>query len=141
MNADPAVRLNATFSPVFPPPGRVAFSTQSGALGLAILEYASRVNLGLSTFASIGNKADVSSNDLLQYWADDPNTDVILLYLESFGNPRKFAELAREVGARKPIIAVKAGRSRAGRARRGVAHRRPRRERRDRRARSSARPA
>ena len=121
LNADPAVRLNATFSPVFPPPGRVAFSTQSGALGLAILEYASRVNLGLSTFASIGNKADVSSNDLLQYWADDPNTDVILLYLESFGNPRKFAELAREVGARKPIIAVKAGRSRAG-ARAAASH-------------------
>ena len=111
LNADPAVLLNATFSPVFPPAGRVAFTTQSGALGLAILEYARRVNLGLSTFASIGNKADVSSNDLIQYWADDPKTDVILLYLESFGNPRKFGQLAREVGRRKPIVAVKAGRS------------------------------
>jgi acyl-CoA synthetase (NDP forming) len=114
LNAHPGVLLNATFSPVFPPAGRIAFSTQSGALGLAILEYARRVNLGLSTFASIGNKADVSSNDLIQYWADDPNTAVILLYLESFGNPRKFRQLAREVGRRKPIVAVKAGRSDAG---------------------------
>jgi acetyl coenzyme A synthetase (ADP forming)-like protein len=114
VNASPAMLLNATFSPVFPPAGRVAFSTQSGALGLAILEYARRVNLGISTFASIGNKADVSSNDLIQYWADDPNTDVILLYLESFGNPRKFGQLAREIGQRKPIVAVKAGRSDAG---------------------------
>jgi acetyl coenzyme A synthetase (ADP forming)-like protein len=114
LNAHPGVLLNATFSPVFPPAGRVAFSTQSGALGLAILDYARRVNLGLSTFASIGNKADVSSNDLIQYWADDPNTAVILLYLESFGNPRKFGQLAREVGRRKPIVAVKSGRSDAG---------------------------
>lgn len=114
LNADPAVLLNATFSPVFPPAGRVAFSTQSGALGLAILEYARRVNLGISTFASIGNKADVSSNDLIQYWADDPATSVILLYLESFGNPRKFGALARQVGRDKPIVAVKAGRSDAG---------------------------
>ena len=114
LNADPGVLLNATFSPVFPPAGRVAFSTQSGALGLAILEYARRVNLGISTFASIGNKADVSSNDLIQYWADDPKTAVILLYLESFGNPRKFGQLARVVGRRKPIVAVKAGRSDAG---------------------------
>ncbi|HUE86115.1 MAG TPA: GNAT family N-acetyltransferase [Vicinamibacterales bacterium] len=114
LNADPAVLLNATFSPVFPPAGRVAFSTQSGALGLAILDYARRVNLGISTFASIGNKADVSSNDLIQYWADDPKTAVILLYLESFGNPRKFGQLARAVGRSKPIVAVKAGRSDAG---------------------------
>jgi acyl-CoA synthetase (NDP forming) len=99
---------------VFPPAGHVAFSTQSGALGLAILDYARRVNLGISTFASIGNKADVSSNDLLQYWADDPNTSVILLYLESFGNPRKFGQLARAIGQAKPIVAVKAGRSAAG---------------------------
>jgi acetate---CoA ligase (ADP-forming) len=114
LNADPSVLLNATFSPVFPPAGRVAFSTQSGALGLSILEYARRVNLGLSTFASIGNKADVSSNDLIQYWSDDPNTGVILLYLESFGNPRKFGQLARQVGKCKPIVALKAGRSQAG---------------------------
>jgi acyl-CoA synthetase (NDP forming) len=114
LNTDPNVRLNATFSPVFPPRGRVAFSTQSGALGLAILEYARRIDLGLSTFVSIGNKADVSSNDLLQFWEDDPGTDVILLYLESFGNPRKFGELARRIGRRKPIVAVKAGRSKMG---------------------------
>lgn len=114
INTDPAVRLNATFSPVYPPHGRVAFSTQSGALGLAILDYATRLNIGLSTFASIGNKADVSGNDLIQYWADDSNTDVILLYLESFGNPRKFSELARDISRRKPIVAVKAGRSAAG---------------------------
>ena len=114
LNADPAVRMNATFAPVFPPPGRIAFSTQSGALGLAILEYARRIDLGLSTFASIGNKADVSSNDLIRYWADDPQTGVILLYLESFGNPRTFGQLARDVGRRKPIVALKAGRSAAG---------------------------
>src|SRR6476660_5010726 len=114
INTDPSVRVNATFSPVYPPSGRVAFSTQSGALGLAILEYVTRRNLGMSTFASIGNKADVSSNDLIQFWAHDDRTDVILLYLESFGNPRKFAQIARRVGRRKPIVAVKAGRSEAG---------------------------
>ena len=114
INTDPAVQLNATFSPVYPPHGRVALSTQSGALGLAILDYATRLNIGFSTFASIGNKADVSGNDLLQYWADDAATDVIMLYLESFGNPRKFSELARDIGQRKPIVAVKAGRSASG---------------------------
>jgi acetyl coenzyme A synthetase (ADP forming)-like protein len=114
VNANPGVCLNATFAPAAPPPGRVAFSSQSGALGLAILEYARRLNLGISTFASIGNKADVSSNDLIQYWADDPRTDVILLYLESFGNPRKFSQIARRVARRKPIVAVKSGRSRSG---------------------------
>jgi acetyl coenzyme A synthetase (ADP forming)-like protein len=114
VNTDPAFSVNATFSPVYPPQGRVAFSTQSGALGLAILDYVRRLNIGISSFASIGNKADVSGNDLLQYWAEDPRTDVILLYLESFGNPRKFAEIARRVARSKPIVAVKAGRSGAG---------------------------
>jgi acetate---CoA ligase (ADP-forming) len=114
INTDPAFKLNATFSPVYPTAGRLAFSTQSGALGLAILDYVNRLNLGISSFASIGNKADVSSNDLIQYWAEDPRTDVILLYLESFGNPRKFAQIARRVGRRKPIVAVKSGRSTAG---------------------------
>ena len=114
INTDPAVRLNATFSPVYPPGGRVAFSTQSGALGLAILDYVRSVDLGISSFASIGNKADVSGNDLIQYWAEDPRTDVILLYLESFGNPVRFARIARRVGRHKPIVAVKAGRSDAG---------------------------
>jgi acetate---CoA ligase (ADP-forming) len=114
INTDPAVRLNATFSPVYPPEGRVALSTQSGALGLAILDYAARLNIGFSTFASIGNKADVSGNDLIQYWADDPRTDIILLYVENFGNPRTFGQLARDISRRKPIVAVKAGRSAAG---------------------------
>lgn len=109
-----AVGLNATFSPVYPPAGGVAMSTQSGALGLAILDYARRLNIGISSFVSVGNKADVSGNDLLQYWAEDPRTSVILLYLESFGNPRKFSEIARRVGRTKPIVAVKAGRSRSG---------------------------
>jgi acetyl coenzyme A synthetase (ADP forming)-like protein len=114
VNTDPAVRLNATFAPVYPPSGRVALSSQSGALGLALLDYASKLNLGISTFVSVGNKADVSSNDLIQYWAADPRTDVVLLYLESFGQPGLFGRLARRITRRKPIVAVKAGRSRAG---------------------------
>ncbi|MEX0658734.1 MAG: GNAT family N-acetyltransferase [Egibacteraceae bacterium] len=114
LNADGDVRMNATFSTVFPPPGRVAFSSQSGALGLAILSAAKRLGLGLSSFASVGNKADLSGNDLLQYWESDPNTAVILLYLESFGNPRKFGRIARRVGRHKPIVAVKSGRTQAG---------------------------
>jgi acyl-CoA synthetase (NDP forming) len=89
-------------------------STQSGALGLAILDYAKRLNIGISSFVSVGNKADVSGNDLIQYWAEDPHTSVILLYLESFGNPKKFSEIARRVARTKPIVAVKAGRSTAG---------------------------
>jgi acyl-CoA synthetase (NDP forming) len=89
-------------------------STQSGALGLAILDYAKRLGIGISSFVSVGNKADVSGNDLIQYWADDPQTAVILLYLESFGNPKKFGEIARRVSRTKPIVAVKAGRSTAG---------------------------
>ena len=107
-------RLNASFSPVFPPRGRVALSSQSGALGLTILELARDRGLGVSTFVSIGNKANVSSNDLLEYWEHDPETAVVTLYMESFGNPRKFAELARRIGRTKPIIAVKSGRTRAG---------------------------
>jgi acetyl coenzyme A synthetase (ADP forming)-like protein len=114
INTDPAVRMNATFAPIKPRPGRVALSTQSGALGFAILDYARELNIGFSTFVSVGNKADVSGNDLIQYWAQDRGTDVILLYLESFGNPRKFTEIARRVSRIKPIVAVKAGRSKAG---------------------------
>ncbi len=114
LNTDPAFNLNATFAPVYPPAGSIAMSTQSGALGLAILDYAKRLNIGISSFVSVGNKPDVSGNDLIQYWAGDPRTSVILLYLESFGNPRKFSEIARRVGRVKPIAAVKAGRSNAG---------------------------
>ncbi len=114
INTDPEVALNGTFSPVYPPAGRVAMSTQSGALGLAILDYARALNIGISTFVSVGNKADVSGNDLIQYWAEDPRTDVILLYLESFGNPRNFGRIAKRIARSKPIVAVKSGRSRAG---------------------------
>jgi acetyl coenzyme A synthetase (ADP forming)-like protein len=114
LNTDPEIRLNATFSPVYPPAGSIAMSTQSGALGLAILDYARQLNIGISSFVSVGNKADVSGNDLIQYWAQDERTSVILLYLESFGNPKKFSEIARRVSRAKPIVAVKAGRSRAG---------------------------
>lgn len=114
LNTDERIRLNATFSPVYPPPGNVAMSTQSGALGLAILDYARQLNIGISSFVSVGNKADVSGNDLIQYWAEDPQTSVILLYLESFGNPKKFSDIARRVSRSKPIVAVKSGRSTAG---------------------------
>lgn len=114
VNTDPAVNLCATFAPEGPEPGRIAFLSQSGALGLAIIEATRRLGLGLSSFVSVGNKADISGNDCLAYWADDPRTDIIVLYLESFGNPRRFARLARAVGRRKPIVAVKGGRSRSG---------------------------
>lgn len=114
LNAEPGVQLNASFSPVFPPPGHLAMSSQSGALGMAILALASERGLGLSTFVSVGNKADVSGNDLLQYWETDENTSVILLYLESFGNPRRFARIARRVSRAKPVVAVKSGRTVAG---------------------------
>jgi acetate---CoA ligase (ADP-forming) len=114
INTDPAVRLDATFGPALPAPGRVGFLSQSGALGLAIVDYANQLGLGLSSFLSVGNKADISGNDLLGYWQDDPGTDLVLLYLESFGNPRKFARFARRLARAKPIVAVKAGRSVAG---------------------------
>ncbi|NQT04564.1 MAG: GNAT family N-acetyltransferase, partial [Dehalococcoidia bacterium] len=109
INADPEVRLNASFSRVFPPRGNIAFLSQSGAMGLVILQYASDLNMGISGFVSVGNRADISSNDLLQYWEDDPATRVILLYLESFGNPHKFSRIARRVSAKKPIVVVKGG--------------------------------
>ncbi|MEU7957894.1 bifunctional acetate--CoA ligase family protein/GNAT family N-acetyltransferase [Micromonospora humida] len=105
-NTDERVRLNATLAPVLPAPGRVGFFSQSGAFGVALLAEARRRGLGLSSFVSAGNRADVSGNDLLQYWQDDPGTDVILLYLETFGNPRKFARLARRIGRAKPVVAL-----------------------------------
>lgn len=114
LNTDPEVRLNATFAPVSPPPGRIGFLSQSGALGLAVIDHARTLGLGISTFVSVGNKADISGNDLITYWESDPRTDVILLYLESFGNPVKFSRIARRVGREKPIVAVKSGRSHAG---------------------------
>lgn len=114
LNTSDAVQLNGTFAPVYPPAGNVAMSSQSGALGIAILDYASRNNIGISQFVSVGNKADVSGNDLIMSWEDDPQTDVITLYLESFGNPVKFSRIARRIGKRKPIVAVKSGRTSAG---------------------------
>jgi acetyl coenzyme A synthetase (ADP forming)-like protein len=114
LNTDPAVRLDATFAPSIPPRGGVGFLSQSGALGLAMIDHAAALGLGLSSFVSNGNKADISGNDLLEYWEQDEATRLIVLYLESFGNPRKFGRLAQRVGRRKPILAVKSGRSSAG---------------------------
>jgi acetyl coenzyme A synthetase (ADP forming)-like protein len=121
INTDPAVRLNTTFAPVEPPTGDIAFFTQSGALGIAVITEAERLGIGLSGFVSAGNKVDLSGNDLLQYWEQDPRTQVILLYLESFGNPQRFGEIARRISRRKPIVAVKGGRSAAG-ARAAASH-------------------
>ncbi len=113
--ASAAPRLNATFGAVEPPFGRLALSSQSGALGVALLDAARARGLGVSAFVSVGNTADVSPNDLLEWWEDDETTDLILLYLESFGNPKKFARIARRVARQKPILALKSGRSTAGR--------------------------
>ncbi len=113
-NTNSSVRLDATFAPTEPRTGCVGFSTQSGALGLAIMEFSNSLGVGLSTFVSVGNKADISGNDLLRYWESDEGTKVILLYLESFGNPKKFSQIARRVGRKKPIVVVKSGRSAAG---------------------------
>jgi acetyl coenzyme A synthetase (ADP forming)-like protein len=114
VNTAPDVRLNATFAPSFPAAGRVGFMSQSGALGLALIDRAQARGVGLSSFVSVGNKADISGNDLLQYWETDDRTGVIVLYLESFGDPRRFARIARRVGRSKPIVALKSGRSKAG---------------------------
>ncbi|QVI25233.1 GNAT family N-acetyltransferase [Nocardia tengchongensis] len=112
-NTDPSIALNATLAPVLPGRGRIGFFCQSGPLGAAILGEAAARQLGLSTFVSAGNRADVSGNDLLQYWDSDPDTDVVLLYLETFGNPRKFSRIARRVAHTKPIVAVNSGRNTA----------------------------
>jgi acetyl coenzyme A synthetase (ADP forming)-like protein len=121
LNSEAGVRMNATFAPSSPPAGNVAFMSQSGAMGLSILDYAESLGIGISMFVSVGNKADVSGNDLLDYWKDDPGTGLILLYIESFGNPEKFVELAREISRRKPIAVVKSGRTAAG-ARAAASH-------------------
>jgi len=114
INMDAAVSMNGQFGPLSPPAGNVAMSSQSGALGIAILDYATELGIGISTFISIGNQPDVSGDDLLLYWESDPSTDVILLYMESFGNPRRFARAARRISKKKPIVAVKSGRTAAG---------------------------
>ena len=114
LNTEEGVSLNATFAPTMPPPGPSSFMSQSGALGVTILDYAAELGLGIRHFASVGNKADVSGNDLIEYWGEDPGTRVILMYLENFGNPRRFTRIARRVTRRKPIVVVKSGRTGAG---------------------------
>jgi len=114
INTDVSIMMNATFSQVFPPAGNVAFMSQSGAMGLTILEHANNLNMGVSTFVSAGNRIDVESNELLEYWENDPATKVILLYLESFGDPRRFARIARRISRKKPIVVVKSGSTPAG---------------------------
>jgi acyl-CoA synthetase (NDP forming)/GNAT superfamily N-acetyltransferase len=109
INTDPAVRLHATFATPNPRPGPVALLSESGTIGGVILDHIGDAGLGASSFAAIGNRADVSANDLLQYWADDPRTELILLYLESFGNARKFTRIARDLTRSKPMVAVKSG--------------------------------
>lgn len=107
LNTAPDIALNATLAPRLPGRGRVGFFSQSGALGIALLDQVDRRGIGLSTFVSAGNRADVSGNDLMQYWEDDPSTDVVLMYLETFGNPRKFTRVARRLARRKPVVMVK----------------------------------
>ena len=119
VNTNPQVRLNASLAPLPPLRGRAGFFCQSGALGVAVLGEAARRGIGVSTFVSAGNRADVSGNDLMQYWETDADTDVVLMYLESFGNPRKFARVARRLGRVKPIVAIKGG---AGTVVAGLAH-------------------
>jgi acetyltransferase len=114
LNADAAVSMNATFAPLMPPFGGVAFVSQSGAMGLSVLDYAREYGIGISQFVSVGNKPDVSANDLLLQWEHDPTVSVILMYTEDFGNPRRFREIATRITKRKPIIALKSGRSTAG---------------------------
>ena len=115
INTSTEVRMNASVAERPPPPGRVAFSSQSGGLGIALLGEMGIRGLGVSSFVSLGNKADVSGNDLLRFWEQDEQTDVILLYLESFGNPRKFSRIARRVARKKPIVAMKSARTASGR--------------------------
>lgn len=121
MNTDPAIAMNATFAPIMPPVGRTAFVSQSGALGLSVLDYAKEYGIGISQFASIGNKPNISGNDLLLQWEDDPTVNVILMYVENFGNPGRFLEIASRITRKKPIIVLKSGRSNVG-ARAAASH-------------------
>ena len=114
VNTDPHINLNATFGKTYPKKGRIGFITQSGAMGEAIMNTANELGIGFSVVASIGNKADISSNDILKYFKDDPNTDIILMYLENFGNPQNFTKIAREISRKKPIVVVKSGRTSLG---------------------------
>ncbi len=121
MTNDPAIRLNATFSDTVPPPGGLAVASQSGGVGIALLDVARELGLGVHAFISLGNKADVSGNDLLDAWIDDPQVTAAAFYLESFGNAPKFARLARRFAERKPLLAVVGGRSTGGQ-RAGASH-------------------
>ena len=121
LNTDPAISMNATFAPTMPPHGLAAFVSQSGALGVSVLDYAKEYGIGISQFVSVGNKPDVSGNDLLLQWEDDPAVGIILMYVENFGNPTRFLELASRITRTKPIIVVKSGRSRVG-ARAAASH-------------------
>ncbi len=114
LNTDPGVSLLATFSPSMPPHGPVSIVSQSGAMGQSILDYAEELGIGISQFVSVGNKPDVSGNDLLEYWGRDDGCRTILMYLESIGNPRRFAEITRRLTKKKPVFVVKAGRTAAG---------------------------
>ena len=114
LNTEPGVALNGQFAPVRAKTGRIGFVSQSGALGYAIIDHANNLGLGMSSFVSVGNKADISSNDLIEFWEEDANTDLILVHMESFGNPRKFARIATRTARKKPIVVVKSGRSASG---------------------------
>lgn len=114
LNTDPAVRMNGTFAPWMPDYGRIGFVSQSGAIGMSVLDYAREYGVGIGQFVSVGNKPDVSGNDILLDWEDDPGINVILMYVENFGNPGKFLEIASRVTKKKPIIVVKSGRSLIG---------------------------
>ena len=107
LNSDPDVSLNATFAGATVPAGHLAICSQSGAIGIALLGHAAARRLGVSSFASLGNRADVSTNDLLELWEEDPRTAAVMLYVETFGNPERFARIAQRVARRKPILAVK----------------------------------
>jgi acyl-CoA synthetase (NDP forming)/ribosomal protein S18 acetylase RimI-like enzyme len=114
-NTDPQLRLDATFAATHPRPGTAGVAVQSGGVGIALLDGLSRLGIGVSTFASLGDKYDVSGNDMLQWWESDHRTDLALLHLESFGNPRAFSRTARRVARRIPVLTVDAGRTDAGR--------------------------
>ncbi len=114
INTDPRIQLNASFALIFPLHGNIAFMSQSGALGLGILKYAKNAEIGFSSYVSVGNRTDIASTDMLQYWESDPQTKVILLYLESFDNPDSFTRISRRVVSKKPILAIKGGSTAAG---------------------------
>lgn len=114
LSTDPEAPLDATFIPEAPPPGNVGFVSQSGALGLALAEFTEERRLGVSSFASVGNRADITANDFLEYWEEDGRTEVALLYIESFSDPRRFSRVSRRVGRKMPVVAMKSGRSAAG---------------------------